>query len=88
MVSPLLEKRVEVLEGDLNPPSRPELVFVWTKSLAKRIEPLLPKGRDIRLVHLTFRDEKAEQEWEADLRKANPAEAKKLDALLRGELPR
>jgi hypothetical protein len=80
-------KRIEALEGELSPTSPTILINVWTRSLAKRIQPLLPKGRDIRLVHLTFKDDRAEKEWEELLRKDNPAEAKKLDALLRGEIP-
>jgi hypothetical protein len=80
-------KRLEVLEQALTPAAQsPVLINVWTKSLAKRIEKALPKDRDIRLVHLRFRNEKAEQKWEASLRKANPAEAKRLDELLAGAL--
>ena len=41
---------------------------------------------DIRLLHLSFADEKAEQKWEASLRKSNPGEAKRLDELLAGAL--
>jgi hypothetical protein len=81
-------KRIEALEGELSPTSPTILINVWTRSLAKRIQPLLPKGRDIRLVHLSFKDDQAEKEWEDLLRKDNPAEAKKIDALLRGEIPR
>jgi hypothetical protein len=81
-------KRIEALEGELSPTSPTILINVWTGSLAKRIQPLLPKGRDIRLVHLSFKDDQAEKEWEELLRKDNPAEAKKIDALLRGEIPR
>jgi hypothetical protein len=81
-----LERRLAALEAAAAPTSPPLLVFVWTKSLADRIEPLLPKDRDIRLVHLTFRDEEAEAKWEAGLQKTNPAEAKRLDRLFRGEL--
>jgi len=81
-------RRLEDIEAAISPPAqRPVLINVWTKTLAQRIEKALPKaGRDIRLVHLRFPDEKAEQKWEAELRKANPAEAKRLDELLAGAL--
>jgi hypothetical protein len=86
MTSNALIKRLEALERAITPMSPPILVNVWTKSLASRIEPLLPKDRDVRLVHLSFSDEKAEQKFEASLRKSNPAEAKRLDELLAGAL--
>jgi hypothetical protein len=80
-------RRLEALEQAIAPPAqRPVLVNVWTKSLAERIEKALPKDRDIRLVYLSFPDEKAELRWEASLRKSNPAEAKRLDELLAGAL--
>jgi hypothetical protein len=85
MASNAIIKRIDALESTLTPANPPMLINVWTRSLAERIEPLLPKGRDIRLVHLAFRDEEAEQKFEMGLRKTNPAEAKRLDALLRGE---
>jgi hypothetical protein len=81
-------KRIEALEGELSPPSTVTLINVWTRTLAEKIQARLPKGKNIRLVHLTFKDAQAEQEWEALLRKDNPSEAKRIDALLRGEIPR
>jgi hypothetical protein len=86
MVNNTLIKRLEAVEREVTPPNPPILVNVWTRSLARRIEPVLPKDRDIRLVHLSFPDEKAELRWEAFLRKSNPAEAKRLDELLAGAL--
>jgi hypothetical protein len=79
-------RRLEAIEAAIAPTQRPVLVNVWTKSLANRIEQVLPKDRDIRLLHLRFADEKAEQRWEASLRKSNPGEAKRLDELLAGAL--
>jgi hypothetical protein len=67
-------RRLEAIEAAIAPTQRPVLVNVWTKSLANRIEKVLPKDRDIRLLHLSFADEKAEQKWEASLRKSNPGE--------------
>jgi hypothetical protein len=84
MVSPLLEKRVEALEGDLNPPQRPELVLVYTKHLAREIEPLIPPNRDIRLVTLKFANEAAEIAWEEELMRDNKGERRRLNALLAG----
>jgi hypothetical protein len=86
MASNAIIKRIDALESTLTPTNPPMLINVWTRSLAQRIEKVLPKDRDIRLVHLSFPDEKAEQKWEAELRKANPAEAKRLDELLAGAL--
>jgi len=54
-------RRLEAIEAAIAPTQRPVLVNVWTKSLANRIEKVLPKDRDIRLLHLSFADEKAEQ---------------------------
>jgi hypothetical protein len=62
------------------------LVNVWTRSLGERIQKVLPAG-DIRLVWLRFADKDKEDQFEADLRKDNPKEAARLDALLRGEIP-
>jgi hypothetical protein len=81
-------RRLEALEQAIAPPAQhPIVINCWTKSLARRIEQALPKDhRDIRFAYLRFADEKAEQKWETSLRKANPAEAKRLDELLAGAL--
>jgi len=44
-----LIKRLEALERAIVT-NAPELIFVWTRSLAERIEPVLPKDRNYRLV--------------------------------------
>jgi hypothetical protein len=80
-------RRLEAIEAAIAPTQRPVLVNVWTKSLANRIEQMLPQDRDYRLVSLTFSDEAKEAQFEADLPKDNPEEAAGLDALLRGEAP-
>jgi hypothetical protein len=79
-----LIKRLEALERAIVI-NAPELIFVWTRSLAERIEPLLPKDRNYRLVCYSMPDE--DGSFEAELRTANPQEAARLDALLRGEIP-
>ena len=78
-----LIKRLEALERAIttNPP---ELIFVWTRSLAERIEPVVPKDRNYKLVHWAMPD--ADGRFEAELREQNPKEALRLDALLRGEI--
>jgi hypothetical protein len=63
------------------------LIWVWTRSLAQRIEPLIPQGRDIKLVCMPGVRGGDEAEFEADLRENNPAEASRLDALLEGKFP-
>jgi hypothetical protein len=63
----------------------PTLIFVWTRSLADRIGPLVPQGRNIRLVCWKMADE--DGSFEAELRETNPQEAERLNALLRGEFP-
>jgi hypothetical protein len=84
MSSNAIIKRLEALERAIiaRPPT---LIFVWTKNLAKRIEPLVPQGRNIKLVHWKMDDE--DGSFEAQLRETNPQEAERLDALLRGEFP-
>jgi hypothetical protein len=49
MTSSAVIKRLEALERAImaRPPT---LIFVWTRSLADRIEPLVPQGRNVRLV--------------------------------------
>ena len=79
-----LIKRLEALERAITT-NAPELIFVWTRSLAERIEPVLPKDRNYRLVHWAMPD--ADGSFEAELREQNPKEAARLDALLRGEIP-
>jgi hypothetical protein len=75
-------RRLEALERAIiaRPPT---LIFVWTKSLAERIGPLVPQGRNIRLV--CWKMEDADGSFEAELRETNRQEAERLDALLRGE---
>jgi hypothetical protein len=51
--------------------------------LAERIGAVLPKH--YKCVCVSFPDEAAEAEFEAELREDNPQEAARLDALLRGE---
>jgi hypothetical protein len=80
-----IEKRLEAVEARLAPRGAPQLIFVWTPSLAARIEKALPPGSNIQLVHLPFHDSDTEEAFEASLRRDNPTEAAKLDALLRGE---
>jgi hypothetical protein len=79
-----LIKRLEALERTIIA-RPPELIFVWTRSLAQRIEPRLPTGRNYRLVCFAMPDE--DGSFEAELRKHNPKEGERLDALLRGEIP-
>ena len=79
-----LIKRLEALERAIVTHA-PELIFVWTRSLADRIEPVLPKDRNYRVVCYPLPDE--DGSFEAELRTANPKEAARLDALLRGEIP-
>jgi hypothetical protein len=64
----------------------PKLINVWTSSLAARIEKALPSFSNVQLVHLRFANSGAEEAFEANIRKDNPKEAARLDALLRGEL--
>jgi phosphatidylserine/phosphatidylglycerophosphate/cardiolipin synthase-like enzyme len=84
MTSSAVIKRLEALERAImaRPPT---LIFVWTRSLADRIEPLVPQGRNVRLVCWAMDDE--DGSFEAELRETNPREAARLDALLRGEIP-
>ena len=79
-----LIKRLEALERAITT-NAPELIFCWTRSLAERIEPVLPKDRNYRLVCYSMPDE--DGSFEAELREQNPEEAARLDALLRGEIP-
>jgi hypothetical protein len=79
-----LIKRLEALERAIVTHPH-ELIFVWTRSLAERIEPLLPKDRNYRVVCYPMPDE--DGSFEAELREQNPEEAARLDALLRGEIP-
>ena len=51
--------------------------------MAERIEQVLPKDRNYRLVCLSMADE--DGSFEAELRE-NPQEAARLDALLKGEI--
>src|SRR5262245_37143238 len=80
-------KRLDALERAVNPPQRPMLINVWTKSLAERVEKVLPPGRNIQLVNVRWPDEAAEAKWEADFRENNPEEMAILDILLQGKLP-
>ena len=80
-----LIKRLEALERAITT-NAPELIFVWTRSLAERIEPVLPKDRNYRsgcIGRCLMQD----GSFEAELREQNPKEAARLDALLRGEIP-
>jgi hypothetical protein len=82
VVSAIL-KRLEALEEKIASRDGIHFVFCWTASLARRIEPRLPPN--YRPVHLRFPDIDAEEAFEASLRRDNPKEAARLDALLRGE---
>jgi hypothetical protein len=84
VVSAIL-KRLEALEERIASRDGMHFVFCWTPSLARRIEPSLPSN--YQPVHLSFPDIDAEEAFEASLRKDNPKEAARLDALLRGEIP-
>jgi len=79
-----LIKRLEALERAIVT-NAPELIFVWTRSLAERIEPVLPKDRNYRLVCYAMADE--DGSFEAELREQNPQEGARLEALLLGEIP-
>jgi hypothetical protein len=78
-----LIKRLEALEKKIAA-RPPRLLMVWTRNLAKRIEPILPKG-NWQLVYCAMDDE--DGSFEAGLRERNPKQAAYLDALLRGEIP-
>lgn len=78
-----LIKRLEALERAIVT-NAPELIFVWTRSLAERIEPVLPKDRNYKLVHWAMTDE--DGSFEALVRE-DRKEGARLDALLRGEIP-
>ena len=78
-----LIKRLEALERAIVT-HVPELIFVWTRSLADRIERVLPKDRNYRVVCYPLPD--ADGSFEAELREQNPQEAARLDALLKGEI--
>jgi hypothetical protein len=80
-----IEKRLAALERIIIA-RPPVLIFVWTKSLADRIAPLVPQDRNIKLVHMGGVPG-GDEAFEADLRDSNPTEAARLDALLRGEFP-
>jgi len=60
-----LIKRLEALERAIVT-NAPELIFVWTRSLAERIEPVLPKDRNYRLVCYAMADE--DGSFKAELR--------------------
>jgi hypothetical protein len=77
-------RRIELLERAIAHKNQPELVFCWTSSLADRISEAL--GPNYQPVHLRFPDADAEAKFEADLRRDNPAESKRLDRLLAGEV--
>jgi hypothetical protein len=47
-LSTTIIERLEALERTITA-RPPELIFVWTQSLADRFEPMLPKGRNYRL---------------------------------------
>jgi len=83
VVSAIL-KRLEALEEKIASRDGVHLVFCWTPSLARRIEPKLPSN--YRTVHWRFPDIDAEEVFERELRKDNPREAARLDALERGEV--
>jgi hypothetical protein len=86
MTSNTILKRLESLEAQMATRRSPTLINVWTPSLAARIEKVLPPFANVQLVHLPFHDSDAEEAFEASLRRDNPKEAGKLDALLRGEV--
>jgi hypothetical protein len=90
MASPReLDKRLAALERAILT-RRPQLILVWTRNLADRIEKALAASgtqSPYRLVCLTFATMEDELDWEAGLRKANPEEAARLDMLLEGRLP-
>jgi hypothetical protein len=81
-----IEKRLQALERQIIARA-PVLVFAWTPSLARRIEAVRPAGSNLRCVCLSFASDETAAEFEADLRKSNPNEGERLDALLRGEIP-
>ena len=83
MTSAIL-KRLEALEQKIASRDRVHLVFCWTPSIARRIEPRLPPN--YLPVHWRFPDIDAEEAFERELRKDNPREAARLDALERGEV--
>ena len=79
-------KRIEALEAAVIASRHPQLLFVHTKSLADRIGKALPANADITLVHMKFRSEAADAEYELRLREDSPSEAARLDRLLAGEV--
>lgn len=67
-----------------------DLIFVWTRSLAARIERAMAKHgeftrRKIQLVCWPLND--ADGAIEADVRESDPLEAARLDVLLEGRIP-
>ena len=85
-MSSAILKRIEKLEEALAASRNPQLCFVHTKSLANRIGKALPDSTDITLVHMKFRSEAADAEYELRLREDSPSEAARLDRLLAGEV--
>jgi hypothetical protein len=78
-------KRIEILERAVAHKGRPELVFVWTKSLADRISMTLgPNYQCVAIEGITGCANDAEVE--ALIRRDNPKESSRLDRLLRGEV--
>jgi hypothetical protein len=77
-------RRIELLEKAIATKHSPKLVFVWTSRLAEKISEAL--GPNYQCVTIRFPSSEAEEEFEASLRRDNPAEGKRLDRLLAGEV--
>ena len=65
-------KRIEALEAAVIASRHPQLINVWTPSLARRIAEVLPPGHNYELVCCRWPDEETERAFEESLREINP----------------
>jgi hypothetical protein len=66
-----------------------ELIFVWTRNLASRIEQALAKRGEYRRKYqlVCWPVDDADGAFETELRASNPKEGAALDMLLEGRIP-